>query len=199
LIDITKIDTGYFTLDFRLCNIVKIVEDITLSVAEYVEAKGIELVFDTDVEELEIYCDFDALERILLNLLSNAFKFTDSGGYIYVYFKSSIDKVCISVKDTGVGISHENIESIFERFRQVENLMTRKHEGSGIGLSLVKHLVEMHGGNINIKSNLGEGSEFVVELPIKEFIDGDNNLDKKTNFQNSFAERINIEFSDIYF
>jgi len=103
LIDITKIDSGYFELKFSRCNIVEVVENITLLVVEYAKNKGASLIFDTDVEEKIISCDQNAMERIILNLLSNAIKFTPRGGSIKVEVKDCGKTVAISVKDTGIG------------------------------------------------------------------------------------------------
>lgn len=196
LIDITKIDSGYYELKLENHNIVNIVEDITLSVVEYVENKGINLIFDTDIEERIIACDPDKIERIILNLLSNAVKFTNPGGEIMVYMYEARKNIYISVKDTGIGIPEDKLKIVFERFRQVDKSLTRKTEGSGIGLSLVMSLVKLHGGNIYLKSEYGKGSEFIIELPIR-ILDSE----EKTNLCESVEqniERINIEFSDIY-
>jgi signal transduction histidine kinase len=170
LIDISKIDAGYYKINLCNCNIVSVVEEITMSVAEYIQDKGMKLIFDTDTEEKIIACDPEKIERIILNLLSNAVKFTDAGGSIYVSVNAGTDKVKVSVRDTGICIPGEKLEKIFERFVQVDKSLSRNHEGSGIGLSLVKSLVEMHGGNIKAFSKIGLGSEFVFELPAEKLI-----------------------------
>jgi signal transduction histidine kinase len=103
----------------------------------------------------------------MLNLLSNAIKFTPAGGRIIVSAAGSDGKVCISVKDTGIGIPAEKQKVIFERFIQVNSSLSKEQEGSGIGLWLVKAFVGLHGGNIRISSEPGKGSEFIVELPLK--------------------------------
>lgn len=147
LIDITKIDSGYFNIDEVNYNIVSLVEDTTLSIADYIKSKGLSIVFDTDVEEKIIACDPEEIERILLNLLSNAIKFTPRGGNIMVNVEDGNKSISIKVKDTGKGIPKEKLNSIFERFVQVDKSLARENEGSGIGLSLVKALVELHGGD----------------------------------------------------
>jgi PAS domain S-box-containing protein len=195
IIDITKIDAGFFDLELTNCNIVNIVEDITLSVSEYIEQKGITLIFDTEVEERIMACDSDKIDRIMLNLLSNAVKFTNPGGKIMVNIYDREDKVVISVKDNGIGISKVNQKLIFERFHQVDKSLTRSHEGSGIGLSIVKSLVELHEGNITVKSEYKKGTEFIIELPVK-FVRSKDSPYNNTNEDN--IEKINIEFSDIY-
>jgi PAS domain S-box-containing protein len=198
LIDITKIDAGYLKLDTKNCNIVNIVEDITLSVVEYASYKQIELLFDTDVEEKIIACDPDKIERIILNLLSNAIKFTDAGGKIVVFLMDQDDKVQISVKDTGIGIPKENQRMIFERFIQVDKSLSRNCEGSGIGLSLVQSLVKMHGGSISIESEYKQGSEFIIELPAC-VSEAEVQEETACCSWDHNIEGARIEFSDIYF
>lgn len=198
LIDMTKIDAGYMQYDPQNCDFIKIVEDITLSTAKYVEGKGISLTFDTDIEEKTILCDPDKVERIVLNLISNAVKFTPEGGNIYVSICDKSSKLILSVKDDGIGIPFEMKDQIFERFVQVDKTYTRDREGSGIGLSLVKSLVEMHGGSIAVESKLGEGSEFIIEMPVIQT--GDGSICSECGYMNTGqrVEKVSIEFSDIY-
>jgi signal transduction histidine kinase len=199
LIDITRIDSGFLKFNFGNYNIICIVEDITLSVVDFSETKGINVVFDTDLEEKIIGCDPDKIERIMLNLLSNSIKFTPSGGSILVEIFDKEDKILIKVTDTGIGIPEDKQSIIFERFRQVDSSMQREQEGSGIGLSLVKALVEAHCGNIYIQSQSGQGTEVTIELPVK-MVPEENPKVSKTydNHGMDKVQRINIEFSDIY-
>jgi signal transduction histidine kinase len=197
LIDITKLETGFSEIDLHNHNIVQVIEDITQSVAEYVKIKDLELLFDTDTEEKIMAVDADKLERIMLNLLSNAVKFSNTGGRISVNFQSYTDTVKISVKDTGIGIPLDKCSIIFERFRQVDSSLSRNHEGSGIGLSLVKSLVELHGGKISVNSDFGKGSEFIIELPVK-IVDEQMNTTAKYDTNQDHVHRIMMEFSDIY-
>lgn len=196
LINITKIDSGFMIMTRQNANIVKIVEDITLSVASFIEGKQIELVFDTDVEEKITACDSYKIETIIFNLLSNAAKFTNADGKITVNIFDREEYIIISVKDTGIGIADVNKQNIFERFIQIDDTAHRNSEGSGIGLSLVKSFVEMHGGEITIESILGEGSNFIIKLPIVVL---DETKENNGNYINtSYSDRMNIEFSDIY-
>jgi len=197
LIDITKIDSGYFNINFKNHNIINVVEEITLSVAEYVKNKDIELLFDTDIEEKIMACDPDKIERIILNLLSNAVKFTRPGGKIAVNIFDRGENIAISIKDTGIGIPEDKIDIIFKRFRQIDKSFTRNHEGSGIGLSLTKSLVGMHGGEITVKSQYGIGSEFIINLPVLVLEQEEFEISNK-DISNNHVESINIEFSDIY-
>lgn len=196
LIDITKIDSKALEVHLKNQNIVSIVEEITLSVSDYVENKGISLVFDTNTEEKIIACDEDKIERIMLNLLSNAIKVTPMGGRILVDLNDDGDFISIKVQDNGLGIPEDKQGQIFQRFCQVDEMFTRKHEGSGIGLNLVKSLVEMHGGTISFSSMVGEGTCFTIKLPYKEALEA---VSCRTPFVvQTHVERINIEFSDIY-
>lgn len=197
LIDITKIESGFFEISLHNNNIVKVVEDITLSVADYIKHNGLELVFDTDVEEIFMAVDADKIEKILLNLLSNAVKFSKAGGRISVNIKGSSDSVTISVRDTGIGIPQEKLNVIFERFRQVDSSLSRNYDGSGIGLSLVKSLVELHGGSVQVSSEYGKETEFTIELPVRT-IDEDILLRPKQCTNQDYVQRIIIEFSDLY-
>lgn len=199
IIDINKIDSGFMNLQLQNCNIVSTIEDMTLSVADYIQNKGINLIFDTDIEEKITACDIDKIERIILNLLSNAIKFTNPGGNINVSVYDGGESVLVSIKDDGAGIPEDKLGLIFERFRQVDRLFTRKHEGSGIGLSLVKSIVEMHGGKITVESSVGEGSEFIIELPVRRVQEESVISDKMYELMSQkCVEKISIEFSDIY-
>jgi len=135
------------------------------------------------------------MERIMLNLISNALKYSHANGSIYVDFIDKETTVIIKVKDEGDGIPEDKLNFIFERFGQVDNTLSRKCEGTGVGLYLVKSFVEMHGGKISVVSVEGQGSEFIIELPV-ELVKNEEEKDKilfKTNI-----EKIQIEFSDIY-
>lgn len=196
IIDVTRIDTDSYKLRFKNIDIVSVVEDITMSVAQYIEGKNIKLIFDTDIEEKILACDPYKIERIMLNLLSNAIKFTDSEGNIYVNIYDKEDDLHISVKDTGIGIPKNRLNDIFKRFKQVEDDIDRNQQGSGIGLSLVNSLVEMHGGTLSVDSECGKGSEFIIKLPVK--ILNNENTEENKNLIHNHVERISIEFSDIY-
>jgi len=105
--------------------------------------------------------------------------------------------ILISVKDSGIGIPKEKLDIIFERFRQVDKSLTRGQEGSGIGLSLVKSLVEIHRGSISVQSDEGKGSEFVIHLPVTTLSEDKNVVKEEVKQQNN-VEKIHLEFSDIY-
>lgn len=201
LIDMTKIDLNYFHINKRNCDIVNLVEKITLSVVDYAKSKNITVTFDTNTEEKIIACDPEQIERIVLNLLSNAIKFTQQGGNIFVRTCDCGDKIRIIVKDNGIGIPKDKQKSIFNKFEQVDKSLTREHEGSGIGLSIVKALVEKHNGSIKLNSELGKGSEFIVELPCEvldesKYKSGSSSNDKISDID-EYNDRIYLELTDI--
>ncbi|MDU2661035.1 MAG: ATP-binding protein, partial [Clostridioides difficile] len=171
-------------------------EDLFMNIEEYALRKDIKILFDTDLEEINVYIDKVEIERIMLNLLSNCIKFTDNGGWIYVSIHYKIDKVIISVKDTGVGIPQDKLELIFEEFSQVDKTLSRNTEGSGIGLAIVKNLVSLHGGDIEVVSEVNKGTEFLISLPMKGFSSEHYTEDKRIY---NIQEKIKIEFSDIYY
>lgn len=201
IIDTTRIETSFFKPNYNIENIVSIVEDITMSIVEYVESKKINLIFDTEIEEAYVKCDSDLIERIMLNILSNAVKYGKEGGNIEVYiYQSSEDNISILIKDDGIGIANEMKNKIFDRFLKIDTSLSRKTEGSGIGLSLVKQLVEMHKGTITFESKLNCGTEFKVTFPTVEYtLEACATIEKPINYQKNIIESAEIEFSDIYY
>jgi signal transduction histidine kinase/regulator of replication initiation timing len=199
IIEMTKINTDYFEIHFQNIDIVALTREITSSVTAYISNRGVKLSFYSEIEKSIASLDADKIETILLNLLSNAVKFTEPDDSIAVTISKRNEWIAISVKDTGSGIPEDKLEVIFERFRQVDKSLTRNHEGSGIGLSLVKALVEKHNGKISVQSDYGKGSEFIVELPdvcLSDELIKPNTI--KYNLDNDRIKKINIEFSDIY-
>ena len=193
IIDITKIDVGFTKAKFTNCDIVRVVEDITLSVINYANNKNINIVFDTEVEEHIIKCDSSMIERAILNLLSNAIKFTKENGNIFVNLYKDENWVHIIVKDDGIGIPISIQNIIFERFVQGDKSLTRLNEGSGIGLSIVKSIVELNNGEIYLYSDEENGTEFEILLP-NEKLEGD---EYEYNHEIDI-DKIELEFSDIY-
>lgn len=198
LVDITRIDSGFMNMNFINYDIVNLVENITLSVVPYVEEKDINIIFDTYVEELEIKCDPDSIERIILNLLSNSVKFTNRGGNILVFMDADEEFVTISIKDDGIGIPEEIKDSVFERFVQADKSFNRRNEGSGIGLALTKSLIELHDGKIELKSKEGIGSEFIIKLPNIKCNEVKSEIRSINTESKPIVDKVNIEFSDIY-
>lgn len=199
IIDMTKIDGGFYEINMGNYNIVEIIENIVQSVAGYIKDNKRNIVFDTEEEEIMTACDPTQIERIILNILSNAMKFTYAGGNISVNMDVSRenDKVIISIGNDGQPLNADDTKKIFERFTQSEQLFTRSAEGSGIGLALVKSLVEMHGGRIYVNTEVIEGTEFCIELPIRKIMNSRNHCVHAKNL-NSKVEKFAVEFSDIY-
>jgi methyl-accepting chemotaxis protein len=196
IVDISKMNSGFFRVNLSNENIVDVTENIVQSISEYINGKDINIIFDTNTEEKIIACDPEKIERIILNLISNAIKFTNKHGCIFVNLIDKGDTVEIDVKDTGIGIKEKYLNNIFGRFEQVDKSLSRNAEGSGIGLSLVKSIVEMHDGKISVESKVGEGSIFKIELPVKTI--EKTEVIEQSKSTNNKIEMINIEFSDIY-
>ena len=166
LIDHTKIENNSYIINKKDEDIVYLVEEIVLDMKDYIEEKGLELIFDTDVEEKVIRCDKVDIERCIINLVGNAVKFTPEGGLIEVLLQDLDDKVKIIVKDNGIGISEENQKIIFDRFNQVVDESSEQKGGSGLGLTITKQLITLHNGEIYVESEVGVGSEFIIILPV---------------------------------
>lgn len=194
VIDITKIDAGFFNISKDNYDIVSVVENLTLSTVPYAEYKDITLIFDTDIEELYCLFDKDNIERVILNLLSNALKFTPANGNIFVTLTYNSKYLNISVKDTGIGIPREKQKFIFDRFSQLDTDKYSKGKGSGIGLALIKSVVELHNGHIEVNSLPGVGSEFIVILPIYKV----KNLTEQNGSSSDSIQKTNLEYSDIF-
>jgi len=167
LLDLSKIDVGKGSLKLKWGDPTGLIHDLVSSFTAFAEKKNLRLTVKKSAGDTHLYYDQEILEKIVSNLLSNACKFTALGGEVTVNLSESEDRrtVCFSVKDTGIGIPRDQIEFIFDRFHQVDGSTTRTQEGTGIGLSLVKELVKMHGGNIEVVSEINHGSEFILSLP----------------------------------
>jgi signal transduction histidine kinase/DNA-binding response OmpR family regulator/ligand-binding sensor domain-containing protein len=176
LLDLSKLEAGGMTIQANEINIVELVYGYVQSFESLAERKGIELNFRAEEENISAFVDRDKIEKILNNLLSNALKFTNEGGLVEVAVGSSngttktysvySDLIIIKVSDTGIGIPPSRIEKIFDRFYQIDDSQKREHEGTGIGLALTKELVELHHGQIMVKSEVGKGTIFSISLPL---------------------------------
>jgi len=200
LLDISKLESGNMKLQTVPQNIIPLLKALTLSFTSYAERKRITLKFNSSEDEIIAYIDKDKIEKIVTNVLSNAFKFTPEGGRIEVTLTRSLpssvsqshselvseskidmkklkqsasggqlDKhgfVEISIHDTGIGIPQEKLPKIFDRFYQVDGSHTREQEGTGIGLSLTKELIELHRGKIEVESEEGKGTCFTISIPL---------------------------------
>lgn len=197
LIDSIKLEARFFGCNIKNHNIISCVEEVTLSLCDFAKENKVNIIFDTEEEEKIIAFDLEQIERVILNLLSNSIKFNKVDGNIFVYISSDNEYVNISIKDTGIGIPKDEIETLFDRFKIINNRFTKVNEGSGIGLFIVKELVDIHKGKITVKSDLGEGTEFIVSLPLTK-IKEDFYEEIAVTYYNNKKDRFKIELSDIY-
>lgn len=166
LLDLSKIEAGSMKLSSGQHNIVSFLKSLFYSFESLAESQKIITKFESEFANIPVVFDPEKMEKIFYNLISNAIKFTPQQGEIKVEIRKKDDLVEIKIKDSGKGISQENLQFIFNRFYQVDNSNTREHEGTGIGLALTKELVELHNGRISVSSKLNEGTEFILTFPI---------------------------------
>jgi CheY-like chemotaxis protein len=166
LLDVSRIISGKLRLEVRPVELTGVIEPAAESVRPAAEAKGIVLETDLDPQAGLVAGDPERLQQVVWNLLSNAVKFTPEGGRVRVTLTRDEGQVVVSVRDDGKGISTEFLPFLFERFRQADSSSTRAHGGLGLGLAIVRHLVELHGGSVRAESaGEGQGALFVVTLP----------------------------------
>jgi len=191
LLDIGKLDSGTMSVKKVDGDFVRFAETIISSFKGQASQRNINLKFETDFKELYILFDFDKMEKILFNLLSNSFKFVPANGSVSMFLGVSEDSVSIKISDTGIGIPKDKINKIFEPFYQVDSSNTRFHEGSGIGLYHTQELVSLLNGSLHVNSTEGKGTTFEVLFPC-EFsnIKPSANILSDRNLQtDTFAER----------
>lgn len=208
LLDITRYNSGHIKLNNNIRDIVSITKSIVSSIEIFARQKQINLNFMSSLIKKEIYVDDEKFERIILNLLSNALKFTPNGKDVHVSLSITNHKdkefIGVSVKDEGIGIPIDKQRVIFERFGQADTSLSRRAEGTGLGLYLVNLLIKVMGGEILLDSEPGQGSTFTVLLPIEEpgAFEEKSFCNASSQFI-SYDERVIqaalIEFSDIYF
>jgi signal transduction histidine kinase len=165
LLDLSKIVAGRMELDKSATELTPIIKETVKMVSPNARKKGISMV--VELEDLgELMVDKRAIRQVILNLVSNAIKFTDSGGEVVISCTRFEDEAHILVRDTGTGISDDDQELIFREFVQVKGSDGRQRPGTGLGLALSKHFVDMHGGTLVVTSKVGVGSTFIVNLPL---------------------------------
>ncbi len=164
LLDFSKIQSGKLDAIYQPTDLVKMTVSIASNFTSAIEKAGLKLIVKTDEIKEPVYVNPEMWEKIVLNLLSNALKYTHRGK-IYLIIKSKKKHIQLHIKDTGIGISQGDLSRIFDRFVRIEGANARIHEGTGIGLALVKELVNIHHGSIQVKSKLNEGAEFIVSIP----------------------------------
>ncbi|GIV60200.1 MAG: hybrid sensor histidine kinase/response regulator [Rhodothermaceae bacterium] len=168
LLDLARLEAGSLTLSARRGDLARFAEEVVAGCAPLAERRDVRLSFRAAVTPLTADFDPDKLEKVLVNLLSNAIKFTPAGGKVQVDVEGDDAQVLLRVRDTGIGIPADELPRVFDRFHQVAEPSRQPHEGVGIGLSLVKELVELHGGEVLVESTAGFGSTFTVRLPRRQ-------------------------------
>lgn len=212
VLDFRKLESGQFKFEPKKDDIINFLKEEMLTFTEFAESKKIKLEFDSTMNKLEMWFDHDKIEKIIYNLLSNALKFTLASGSVCIKVtRSEIGKVKsinlglqkpvtflswlqIVVKDSGIGIPSENIGKIFDRFYQVRDHIKTAVGGTGIGLSVVKEMVEIHGGEINVESSEGVGTSFTVKIPIINEICFNNNTSIEIT---DFSELTKFKYLDL--
>lgn len=165
MLDFARLEEGEFNLNLQHFNITELTKIITEELRFLANQKKISLDVRINIKNVKVINDPVRLQQLLTNLISNAIKFTENGSVFVELYESNEDKIIIIVKDTGIGISELDLKYIFQAFRQVNQTRTRHYQGTGIGLAIVKDLLDLMGGTITVESLLGEGSTFRVELP----------------------------------
>ncbi|MGE3511059.1 MAG: ATP-binding protein, partial [Vicinamibacterales bacterium] len=172
VLDVSRIITGKLTLEVEPVHLPAVVMAALDSIRPGAHAKGIRLLEALEPSAM-VSGDRHRLQQVIWNLLSNAVKFTNSGGTVTVSLRDVGDTVEIAVSDTGVGIRREVLPFVFDRFRQADPSTTRSQGGLGLGLAIVRHLVELHGGSVRVRSVVGQGTTFVVDLPARSLANGE--------------------------
>jgi putative nucleotidyltransferase with HDIG domain len=174
LLDFAKLEAGRMRLKFEKVDLIKFCEDIVASVQHMAGSRGLKLYFQYQMEDgIRVMIDIEQFEKVVINLLHNAIKFTGAGGRITLCIDDREEDVELVVEDTGEGIPEDMLETIFDRFAQVDGSSTRSREGTGLGLSLAREIVELHGGSIRAVSSPGKGSRFIVHI-----LKGDHHIDE---------------------
>ncbi len=163
LIDISMIESGEMRMSFRYFKINDYMKNFVNETAHFANEKNLELIYHPVDERLQLFGDKDRLRQVMSNLVQNALKYTEKGK-IEVFVEEEEKSGKITVKDTGIGIPREDLSRIFERFYRVDKARSRAEGGTGLGLAIVKHIVEAHGSKVEVKSKVGEGTEFSFRL-----------------------------------
>jgi two-component system, chemotaxis family, CheB/CheR fusion protein len=196
LLDLNKIDKGYYTLKMQNIDIIDIIRNIVLSCQDYINNEGKSIKFMTDLEQRIIACNLFSIERVILNLISNAVKFTKNGDEIIIHIENFSDTIRISILDTGIGIPESEQNEIFNLFTRMKNPDVAEKEGCGMGLAIVKAFVKLHQGKISLKSKPGIGSEFIIELPTKTLPVENDKFVAESKETYNLSSIISIELSD---
>ena len=215
LLDISRIESGKMKLETIEQNIVPVIREIVSFFQSFAEKKNIKLKFTSDKEKIFLYLDKDKFDKILSNIFSNAIKFTPSDGSVKVEVnllsppseglgvgqnRLNSNYVEISITDTGIGIPNEQLNKIFDRFYQVDNRLSKEYEGTGVGLSLTKELIELHKGKIFVESEEGKGSIFKILLPLgkehlspEEMCEEEFNSEYQNGIENEYIQQNKVD------
>ena len=196
MLDMARIMSGKLRLEMQPVDLATIAISAIDVVSPAATAKGISLLTKIDTAEPWMKGDPDRIQQIVWNLLSNAVKFTESGGRVTLGISRESDVLRLYVEDTGRGISPEFLPQMFERFRQADSSSSRRHGGLGLGLSLVRQLVELHGGQVSAKSAVGAGSTFIVVFPARTELTGDDDSASAEAHPDALAGRRVIVVAD---
>lgn len=197
IIDSTKLQQRHFKINRQNIDIINLIEWNISSIDKYAKIKNISLVFDTNVEEFIVAVDISSFDRIIMNLISNAIKFSKENSCVFINTWKEEKYITISVKDEGIGIPQNEQKTIFNRFIQSTKNNRNEYSGSGIGLDLVFNLVKAHGGVVELTSTEGLGSEFRIKMPIVK-VEDSMKKDKHSMDLSSKVDIFEVEFSDIY-
>ncbi|MBN2390197.1 MAG: MEKHLA domain-containing protein [Anaerolineae bacterium] len=167
VLDLARIEAGRMELHMEHIDLPNLLDIVKSNNAGLFIDSPLTFSVEAEPDLPQIYADQIRITQVLNNLISNAFKFTETGGIIMRAY-SVDDEICIAIEDTGIGIAEKDLDMVFERFRQVDGSFTRRAEGTGLGLSITRLLVELHGGRLTVQSKLGEGSTFIVHLPVAD-------------------------------
>ena len=196
LLDVRKLESNDIVLNVSKNEFVSFVKEIYLSFSDIALDRNIKYTFRTDNTTQFLFFDRNQLEKVVFNLISNAFKFTNDSGTIEVFIEDTNNEVILTVKDNGIGISTEDLKKIFNRFYQVKNVQSKNNRGFGLGLAIVKDVVELHKGNINVTSNYKKGSSFEVHLMKGNHFDSDENMDSELENNTNTIEKLEKKISD---
>ncbi|ERI93399.1 ATPase/histidine kinase/DNA gyrase B/HSP90 domain protein [Clostridiales bacterium oral taxon 876 str. F0540] len=194
-IDITDFELGMSKLNLSNDDIVKVVKNIVKHASFVANRKGINILLATNVKQKIMAFDKEKIERIILNLLSNAIKFSENNKEIDIILLDKKEKIQLLVIDQGIGIPRDKLSNLFDSFVQVDKSLTRNHEGSGTGLSVVKSFVKLHNGSVSVKSKENAGTSFMIELP-SNIVPG-SRASYLSDEDINIIQKIQIEFSDI--
>jgi PAS domain S-box-containing protein len=181
ILDMAKIDAGQLMLDLKPTDVPSVVSEVVKVGQALIKEKPITLEVVEETKVPRITADSLRLRQILLNLVGNAVKFTEKGSVTILYGQQDAENVYIKVRDTGIGISPENLALVFQRFQQVDGSSTRRAGGTGLGLSITRQLIQMHGGEIYVESELGVGSTFWFTIPVHLTFEPDEDPVTTTN------------------